>query len=111
MPAFLERELTTIGWTVRCGKVWTTDAPYRETQTQLDKWANDGMLAVEMQAASLFSFGTTRGVAVASVAMVSNAVDHEGQQFDTGSQEDGLRSIQACARAFKRTEEDAGHDQ
>jgi uridine phosphorylase len=95
----LERELALTGWTVRCGTVWTTDAPYRETQTQLDKWAGEGVLAVEMQAASLFAFGVSRGVAVASVAMVSNAVDHEGEQFDTGSQQDGLRILEACARA------------
>jgi len=96
----LERELaSSTGWTVRCGSVWTTDAPYRETQTQLEKWAGEGVLAVEIQAASLFAFGAARVVSVASVAMVSNAVDHEGEQFDTGSQQDGLRIIEACARA------------
>jgi uridine phosphorylase len=103
VPVFvpiLERELAATGWTVRCGKVWTTDAPYRETKTQLEEWATEGVLAVEMQAASLFAFGAARGVAVASVAMVSNASDHDGQQFDTGSQQDGLRIIEACARAF-----------
>lgn len=97
----LERELTATGWTNLSGSVWTIDAPYRETTTQLEKWASEGVLAVEMQAASLFAFGTARGVSVASIAMVSNAVDHEGQQFDTGSQQDGLRIIEACARAFK----------
>jgi uridine phosphorylase len=96
----LEHELAATGWRVRCGRVWTTDAPYRETKTQLEEWAKQGVLAVEMQAASLFSFGAARGAAVCSVAMVSNAVDHDGQQFDTGSHQDGLRIIQACARAF-----------
>jgi hypothetical protein len=52
-----------------------------------------------MQAASLFAFGTANQVAVALVALVSNAVDYEGEQFDTGSQEDVLRILQACARA------------
>ncbi len=98
----LERELAATGWTVRSGEVWTTDAPYRETEAQLENWAAEGALAVEMQAASLFAFGTAREVAVAVIAMVSNAVDHEGQQFDTGSQEDGLRIIEACVRAFSR---------
>lgn len=97
----LARELGTTKWTVRCGKVWTTDAPYRETQEQLDGWAAEGVLAVEMQAASLFAFGLARDVAVASVAMVSNAVDHEGQQFDTGSHQDGLRILEASARAAR----------
>lgn len=97
----LERELMATGWAVRSGKVWTTDAPYRETKTQLNKWARDGVLAVEMQAASLFAFGVARQASVASVAMVSNAVDHAGVQFDTGSQEDGLRVLKAIARAAR----------
>ena len=97
----LERELLTTGWAVRSGKVWTTDAPYRETKTQLNQWAREGALAVEMQAASLFAFGIARQASVASVAMVSNAVDHAGAQFDTGSQEDGLRVLKGIARAAR----------
>jgi purine-nucleoside phosphorylase len=87
------------GWAVRSGKVWTTDAPYRETTAQLKKWDREGVLAVEMQAASLFAFGVARNAAVALVAMVSNAVDNSGEQFDTGSQEDGLRILKGIARA------------
>ena len=95
------QELTATGWPVLQGKVWTTDAPYRETQSQLEQWEAEGVLAVEMQAASLFAFGNAKDVAVISVAMVSNAVDHEGEQFDTGSQQDGLRILEASCRAFK----------
>ncbi len=102
VAATLASELAATGWAVRHGEVWTTDAPYRETQTQLERWAQEGVLAVEMQAASLYAFGQARGVAVAVVAMVSNAVDHEGEQFDTGSLEDGLRVAEACARAFQK---------
>ncbi len=98
---FLEQELLATGWAVRSGKVWTTDAPYRETKTQLSKWAREGALAVEMQAASLLAFGIARQASVASVAMVSNAVDHVGAQFDTGSQEDGLQVLKAIARAAR----------
>jgi uridine phosphorylase len=101
VAAVIERELTTTEWPVRAGKVWTTDAPYRETQAQLDHWAAEGVLAVEMQAASLFAFGSARGVAVSSIAMVSNAVDHEGEQFDTGTLQEGFHILEACARASK----------
>ena len=97
----LERELIATGWAVRRGKVWTTDAPYRETKVQLGKWSREGVLAVEMQAASLFAFGIARQANVASVAMVSNAVDHTGEQFNTGSQEDGMRILQGIARAAR----------
>src|ERR1700756_4557543 len=54
--ALLERELMVMGLAVRSGKVWTTDAPYRETTAQLKKWVGEDVLAVEMQAASLFAF-------------------------------------------------------
>jgi uridine phosphorylase len=100
MAPHLERELTAAtGWNVRSGKVWTTDAPYRETKEQIEKWASENALAVEMQTASLFAFGTARRAQVASVLMVSNAVDHQGEQFDTGSRVDGLRILKALARA------------
>ena len=95
----LQRELPSAGWAVRSGQVWTTDAPYRETEADLRHWAAAGILAVEMQAASLFAFGAARGANVAVVAMVSNAVDHQGDQFNTGTEEDGWRILQSIARA------------
>jgi uridine phosphorylase len=95
----IAQELSRTGLAVRMGKLWTTDAPYRETNKQLRKWEREGALAVEMQAASLFAFGKARNVNVAVVARVSNAVDHEGSQFDTGSNEQGLEILKALARA------------
>src|SRR5258705_3944286 len=97
----LERELIATGWAVRSGKVWTTDAPYRETKAQLTKWTREGVLAVEMQAASLFAFCVARQASVAAVAIVSNAVDHAGAQFDTGPQEEGLGALKGIARAAR----------
>lgn len=93
------RELARSGFRVRAGMVWTTDAPYRETSVQLRKWAAEGALAVEMQAASLFAFAQARGADIAVVALVSNAVDHEGKQFDTGSHDQALTILNALARA------------
>jgi uridine phosphorylase len=95
----IARELSTLGVPVRTGKVWTTDAPYRETKQQLEQWAAEGVMAVEMQAASLFAFGQARHVPVAVLARVSNAVDHRESQFDTGSFEQGLTILTALARA------------
>ena len=106
----LEEELSGTGWSVRSGKVWTTDAPYRETKAQLQRWSNEAVLAVEMQAASLFAFGAARGMPVVSIAMVSNAVDHDGEQFNTGSLHDGLSIMRAFARAFKRKLKDVAQE-
>jgi hypothetical protein len=42
---------------------------------------------------------TVRKAHVAVVARVSNAIDHDGSQFDTGSNEQGLEILHALARA------------
>ncbi|MGH8099781.1 MAG: nucleoside phosphorylase, partial [Chthoniobacterales bacterium] len=97
----LERELKAAGQEVFSGKVWTTDAPYRETRIQLTKWADERVLAVEMQAASLFAFGAARQASVAYVAMISNAVDHLGEQFNTGSMLNIFEVLRAIARVSR----------
>jgi uridine phosphorylase len=79
--------------------VWTTDAPYRETAEQLRFWAERDVLAVEMQAASLFAFGRARGAAVAAVALVSNSVDQVVTGFDTGGDTFRMKVLAAIARA------------
>ncbi len=54
LAGVLAEELVGAGLPVTRGAVWTTDAPYRETASQILNHANEGILAVEMQAASLF---------------------------------------------------------
>jgi uridine phosphorylase len=101
----LARELETLS-PVRRGPVWTTDAPYRETEQQLHTWAAAGVLAVEMQAASLFAFARAKDARVGIVALVSNSVGHAGEQFDTGGHAyrlGVLSGVARAARAFMRS--------
>jgi uridine phosphorylase len=91
----LASELGRLGLPVYQGTVWTTDAPYRETRQQLDEYADEGVLAVEMQAASLFALAQARHAQIAVVAHVSNATDHEGEPFNRGSEEEGVRILTA----------------
>jgi uridine phosphorylase len=97
-----------VGLPVRQGLVWTTDAPYRETHSQIDHWASQGVLAVEMQAASLFAFGQARDIPTALVAHVTNAVGHDGEPFHKGPEDADLAMLAAIARVgariFCRTE-------
>lgn len=83
------------------GTVWTTDAPYRETAEQLDRHSREGILAVEMQAASLFAFGQRQEFPVGLVAHVTNGGD-EGQNFDKGSGDTDYQLLQAVCRAARR---------
>ena len=99
LASSLGRGLLRLGIPVVSGTVWTTDAPYRETNRQLAEYAGQGVLAVEMQAASLFAFSIARGTPVGMVAHVTNGVDHEGSLFEKGPDEFSLRLLEAMCRA------------
>jgi uridine phosphorylase len=88
-----------LGLPVSIGTVWTTDAPYRETNDQLAKYSEQGVLAVEMQAASLFAFAVAQGIPVGMVAQVTNAVDHDQDPFNKGSHSFGQRLLETMYRA------------
>jgi len=88
-----------VGLPVRRGRVWSTDAPYRETRSQIEHWAARGVLAVEMQAASLFAFGRARGVATGLVAHVTNGLDHDGEPFHKGPEDADAALLGAIVRA------------
>jgi uridine phosphorylase len=95
----LQREIDKIGLPLYRGTVWTTDAPYRETGVQLARHARAGVLAVEMQAASLFAFSVARGVPTGIVAHVTNAVDHHGDPFDKGERDTDRLLLEAIIAA------------
>ena len=91
--------LGSLGVPVLNGTVWTTDAPYRETNRQLSEYARQGVLAVEMQAASLFAFSIARDMPVGIVAHVTNGGDHERAPFEKGPHEFGQHLLEAMYRA------------
>ncbi len=97
----LTRTLAGIDLPVRRGLVWTTDAPYRETRSQVEYWAAQGALAVEMQAASLFAFGRRCNFPVGLVAHVTNAADHGGEQFHKGPEEADVLLLKAICHAME----------
>jgi uridine phosphorylase len=95
----LESELRGQKLPVVRGTLWTTDAPYRETGQQLAEYAKEGVLAVEMQAASLFAFSKSRGLPVGVVAHVTNEVERTEKEFDKGSREAEFEVLKRICRA------------
>jgi len=102
VASLLESELRTQPLPVRSGTVWTTDAPYRETEEQLASHAKARVLAVEMQAASLFAFSAARRFPVGVVAHVTNSSSWEGKAFDKGVRELEFGILEAICRAGER---------
>ena len=60
------------------GNVWTTDAIYRETVTELRAHRSAGVLAVEMEAAALMAVCEVRGVPFASAVCISDVLSEDG---------------------------------
>lgn len=67
VEAFLEK-----GFPFRTGRIWTTDAPYRETPDKVLHHQREGILAVEMELSALMTVGLFRSVAVAALLVVSD---------------------------------------
>src|SRR3954453_2736159 len=56
------------------GPTWTTDAPFRETAEAIEAARQRGILAVEMEAAALYTFGRVRQASVLCIAHVTNTL-------------------------------------
>jgi uridine phosphorylase len=98
----LESELMNLPLPVLSGVTWTTDAPYRETERQLSEHAKAGVLAVEMQAASLLAFAEAHRFPVGIVAYVTNGVGQAGEPFDKGTRVQELEVLMQTCKAGKR---------
>jgi uridine phosphorylase len=82
------------------GSSWTTDAPFRETAQAIAVARAKGILAVEMEAAALYTFATRHNKAVLCLAQVTNTMGLAGDDFEKGEAQgadDALRVLEALA--------------
>lgn len=68
----LQEALRKKGEICRMGRVWTTDAPYRETLSKVKSYQDQGVLAVEMEMSALMTVAAYRGVKLAGLLVVSD---------------------------------------
>ena len=59
------------------GRVWTTDALYRETRNNVEKRKADGCIAVDMECASAMAVGWFRGAEVYQFLYAEDSLDGE----------------------------------
>jgi uridine phosphorylase len=81
------------------GASWTTDAPFRETAQAIEAARTKGILAVEMEAAALYTFARAAGVQVLCLAHVTNIMGQAGDDFEKG-EADGTRDALAALAAI-----------
>jgi uridine phosphorylase len=88
------------------GKTWTTDAPYRETESAIAAAVRAGVLAVEMEAAALYAFAKAQRRAVVCFAHVTNGMAQTEGEFEKGP-DDGLALtlglVTAAAEGWRRS--------
>lgn len=94
----LDSAYSGIGFSVRRGATWTTDAPYRETETAIAANRRRGIAAVEMEAAALYAFAEARQRSVICFAHITNQMARDGDDFEKG-EGDGAPASLAVLKA------------
>ena len=100
----VENECETVPRPVYTGATWSTDAPFRETETAIDHARSEGILAVEMEAAALYTFAAVREQPVVCFAHVTTQMGRAEEDFDKGEaagSPDALEVIGATATAWQ----------
>jgi uridine phosphorylase len=100
-----ERALAASGLSVQRGSTWTTDAPFRETATIIASRREEGVLAVEMEAAALYAFAKARDKQILCFAHVTNQMaltDGDFEKGEANGARDALRLIDALVGAIDR---------
>ena len=70
------------------GKIWTTDAIYRETRNNMEKRRRDGCIAVDMECASLMAAAQFRKIPVYQFVYAEDSLDGEAWDARTMLTED-----------------------
>ena len=93
------------------GPTWTTDAPFRETAAAIEAARQRGILAVEMEAAALYTFAKACGANVLCIAHVTNTMGQTAQDFEKGEADgtaDALAVLAAIVSEFRASQVNRG---
>jgi len=87
------------------GASWTTDAPFRETAEAIAAAKSRGILAVEMEAAALYTFAKVNQARVLCLAHVTNTMAQTHGDFEKGEAagtSDALAVLAAIVQAWSK---------
>ncbi len=87
---------------VAFGAAWTTDAPFRETASEIERHRSAGILAVEMEAAALYAFAQAKGKPVVCFAHVTNQMASIEGDFEKGAASGGTDALRVIGATVRR---------
>jgi uridine phosphorylase len=103
-PALLDladAALTGMDPPVLRGATWTTDAPFRETETAIRTARDRNILAVEMEAAGLYAFARATGAKVLCFAHVTNQMAQVEGDFEKGDGDGSTATLALFERVVR----------
>jgi uridine phosphorylase len=86
---------------LQCGSSWTTDAPFRETESALASRLNEGVAAVEMEAAALYALAEARRFAIVCFAHITNDPASDGEDFEKGPAQGASATLTVIAETVR----------
>ena len=82
------------------GSSWTTDAPFRETSKLIAARRDEGIIAVEMEAAALLAMAEALDRRVICLAHITNAMATRTDDFEKGGDDGNEAALKVCATAL-----------
>ncbi len=86
---------------VYTGSSWTTDAPFRETESLIASRRREGIVSVEMEAAALLTLGRALDKPVVCLAHVTNSMATRKDDFEKGGDSGLEDSLSVCLAALE----------
>ena len=90
---------------IETGISWTTDAPYRETQTAIAEAKKLNAVCVEMEAAALYAFGKAKNKNVICFAHLTNTMAQTEGDFEKGEESGSVDTLALIHQTIKAIEE------
>jgi uridine phosphorylase len=83
-------------------KSWTTDAPYRETQTAISSMEKENVCCVEMEASALYAFAEAKQENIICFAHLTNTMARAQGDFEKGEHFGSIDTLNLLSYLLKR---------
>lgn len=87
---------------------WTTDAPYRETQTAINNWKQRNIGCVEMEAAALYALAIVKNYNIICFAHLTNSMAQSEGDFEKGEEFGSIDTLALIAHLLPALSSDDG---
>jgi len=108
LVAAVRNRMTGSSIPIHTGPSWTTDAPFRETESLIASRRREGIVSVEMEAAALLTLGKVLNKQVVCLAHVTNTMATRAEDFEKGGDAGMEEALMVCKRALEAALELAG---